>query len=46
MSSFFWWLSDWDGNEDNLNEFQKNAIIEAVKLIDRDMPFEGCDIKL
>lgn len=46
ISSFFWWLKNWDGNEDHLNEFQKNAIIEAVKLIESDMPFDGCDIKL
>ncbi|WP_454190846.1 phosphotransferase enzyme family protein [Paenibacillus sp. Marseille-Q7038] len=46
ISSFFWWLIGWDGNEDNLNEFQKNAIKEAVNLIERNLPFDGCNIKL
>ncbi|MEK4117321.1 phosphotransferase [Paenibacillus sp. FSL W8-0919] len=46
ISSFFLWLGHWDGNEDNLSIFQKNAITEAVKFIERDMPFEGCNIEL
>lgn len=46
ISSFFWWLTDWDGEEDHLNEFQIKAIIEAVQRIESDMPFDGCDIKL
>ncbi|MGO4789293.1 hypothetical protein AB4124_17920 [Paenibacillus sp. 2KB_20] len=46
IGSFFWWLSNWDGNEDNLSEFQKKAIIDAVHLIERDMPFDGCNFEL
>lgn len=46
IGSFFWWLSNWDGKEDNLSEFQKKAIIDAVHLIERDMPFDGCNFEL
>lgn len=46
INSFFWWLNNWNGNEENLTDFQKNAIVEAVKLIKSDKPFDGCDIKL
>ncbi|MEK4273634.1 phosphotransferase enzyme family protein [Paenibacillus sp. FSL R7-0026] len=46
ISSFFWWLNNWNGKEENLTDFQKNAIIETVKLIESDKPLDGCDIKL
>ncbi|WP_211746151.1 phosphotransferase [Paenibacillus sp. Marseille-Q4541] len=46
MSSFFWWLSSWDGNEDSLSVFQKDAITNGVALIKKGMPFDGCDIQL
>lgn len=46
ICSFFWWLGDWDGDESRLTEEQLNAIDNAVKLIERDVPFDGCDIKI
>ncbi|GLX68042.1 phosphotransferase enzyme family protein [Paenibacillus glycanilyticus] len=46
ISSFFWWLGDWDGDEGQLSEFQRSAIVNAVALIQRDLPFDGCDIQL
>lgn len=46
ISSFFWWLSFWDGNEDNLSESQKRAITSAVDLIQKDLPYDGCEIEL
>ncbi|MGG4128619.1 hypothetical protein ABEW19_10125 [Paenibacillus illinoisensis] len=46
ISSFFWWLGDWDGDENLLSEEQLNAIDNAVKLIERDVPFDGCDIEI
>lgn len=46
ISSFFWWLSGWDGDEGQLSEIQKSAIVNAVELIQKDLPFDGCDILL
>lgn len=46
ISSYFWWLYHWDGNEEHLTEFQKNAIVDAVNRIENDIPFDGCDIQL
>ncbi|GAB1154824.1 hypothetical protein YWY31_08490 [Paenibacillus illinoisensis] len=42
----FWWLGDRDADESRLPEEQRNAIDNAVKLIERDVPFDGCDIKM
>lgn len=44
--SFFWWLGDWDGDKSRLTEEQFNAIDNAVKLIERDVPFDGGDIQI
>ncbi len=44
ISSFFWWLSDWNGDKNRLNDVQKNAIANAVELIKSGLPFDGCDI--
>ncbi|BFH59523.1 phosphotransferase enzyme family protein [Paenibacillus azoreducens] len=46
ISSFFWWLHSWDGNEVNLSEFQKIAIVNGVELIQNGLSFDGCDIQL
>ncbi|WP_145322247.1 phosphotransferase enzyme family protein [Paenibacillus xylanexedens] len=46
ICSFFWWLDKWDGNESHLTEEQRNAINNAVKLIERGIPFDGCDIQI
>ncbi|WP_438352001.1 phosphotransferase enzyme family protein [Paenibacillus sp. FA6] len=46
ISSFFWWLSGWDGNEDHLSESQKSAILNAVELIQKDLPYDGCEFEL
>ncbi|WP_219836127.1 phosphotransferase enzyme family protein [Paenibacillus sp. R14(2021)] len=46
ISSFFWWLSSWDGDEGHLSEFQKSAIANAVERIQKGLPFDGCDIQL
>ncbi len=46
IHSFFWWLNHWDGKEEHLTESQRNAITEAVKLIEREVPFAGCDFEL
>lgn len=46
ISSFFWWLDSWDGDESKLSDFQKNAIIDAVRLIHNGHPFDGCDIHM
>lgn len=46
ISSFFWWLNNWDGDEAHLTEFQRKAIIDTVGIIERDEPFDGCNIKL
>jgi len=46
ISSFFWWLSVWDGNKGNLSESQKEAIVNAVDLIQKGLPYDGCEIQL
>ena len=46
ISSFFWWLSSWNGDESNLSEAQKIAIGNGVELINQGLPFNGCDIHL
>ncbi|WP_179281048.1 phosphotransferase enzyme family protein [Paenibacillus sp. XY044] len=46
ICSFFWWLQDWDGDESKLNDFQKNAIAEAVKIIADGRSFDGCEIEM
>ncbi len=46
ISSYFWWLSGWDGEEGRLSEVQKRAIAYAASLIQQDLPFDGCDIRL
>lgn len=46
ISSFFWWLKDWNGDEASLSENQKKAISQAIKLIHNDLPFEGCRLTL
>lgn len=46
ISSFFWWLSNWDGDSGNLSEGQRNAISNAVELIKNNLPFDGCDFQL
>ena len=44
LCSFFWWLNSWDGDETKLNDFQRSAIENAVKLIENGECFDGCDI--
>ncbi|BCG57721.1 protein kinase [Paenibacillus sp. URB8-2] len=46
ICSFFWWLGEWDGDESRLTEDQRNAINNAVKLIERSLLFDGCDIQI
>lgn len=46
ISSFFWWLKDWNGDEASLSEHQKGAIASTVNLIQNDLTFEGCRFKL
>ncbi|MNC77262.1 hypothetical protein D3C75_1291760 [compost metagenome] len=46
ISSFFWWLKDWDGDEEKLGESQKVAITGAVELIQANKAFDGCDLQL
>jgi amicoumacin kinase len=46
IDSYFWWLSDWDGDENKLTPSQHEAINYAVKLIQLGQPFDGCDIQL
>ncbi|MHA7965047.1 phosphotransferase enzyme family protein [Paenibacillus sp. CAU 1782] len=46
ISSFFWWLGDWNGDKSRLTGFQKNAIANGVELIKEGLPFDGCDIVL
>ncbi|MBJ9987507.1 phosphotransferase enzyme family protein [Paenibacillus sp. S28] len=46
ICSFFWWLQDWDGDESQLNDFQKDAITEAVKIIADGRSFDGCEIEM
>lgn len=45
-SSYFWWLSNWDGDESRLSEAQHNAISHAIHLIQQGQMFDGCDIQL
>ncbi|PAF32547.1 hypothetical protein CHI14_04030 [Paenibacillus sp. 7516] len=46
ICSFLWCLGDWDGDESRLTKEQLNVIDNAVKLIGRDVPFDGCDIQI
>ncbi|WP_339325130.1 phosphotransferase [Paenibacillus sp. FSL W8-0194] len=46
VSSFFWWLYDWNGDESTLNESQKHAVAKAAHLIEKGLPFDGCEIQL
>lgn len=46
ISSFFWWLKDWDGDEGKLSESQNNAITDAVARIQSNQAFDGCDLQL
>lgn len=46
ISSFFWWLNNWGGDESQLSEFQKSAIVHEVELIQKGLPFDGCDIQI
>lgn len=46
ICSFFWWLSDWDGDESKFNEFQHSAIMNATRLIEQGQSFDGCDVRL
>nr|WP_301953185.1 phosphotransferase [Paenibacillus tritici] len=46
ICSYFWWLSDWDGDETRLSEAQQAAVAHAIHLIGNDQSFDGCDIKL
>jgi hypothetical protein len=46
ISSFFWCLKDWNGDEASLSEHQKGAIASAVNLVQNDLTFEGCRFKL
>lgn len=45
ICSFFWWLGDWDEDESRLTEEQRNAIDNAVRLIERKVPFEDVTLK-
>ncbi|OPA73802.1 hypothetical protein BVG16_27375 [Paenibacillus selenitireducens] len=46
ICSFFWWLNGWDGDDSKLNTFQQKAIVDAVELIQKGLPFDGCDIRM
>ncbi|MFC7677789.1 phosphotransferase enzyme family protein [Paenibacillus sp. GCM10028914] len=46
ICSFFWWLSSWDGDESKFNNFQRSAITYALKLIENEQSFDGCEIAL
>lgn len=46
ISSYFWWLSNWDGDESRLSESQHTAISHAIHLIQQGQMFDGCDIQL
>lgn len=46
ISSFFWWLRSWDGDEESLSDFQKSAILNGAELIKSGLPFDGCDIQI
>lgn len=46
ICSFFWWLHSWDGDENKLNDSQKNAIARAVHLIENGHSFDGCEIQI
>lgn len=46
ICSYFWWLSEWNGDESSFTVDQRNAIDHAVKLIERGLPFDGCDIQV
>ncbi|WP_029192607.1 hypothetical protein [Paenibacillus harenae] len=46
ICSFFWWLHNWNGDEGRLSEIQQKAVMDAVKLIQSDQRFDGCDIQI
>ncbi|UVI29228.1 phosphotransferase enzyme family protein [Paenibacillus spongiae] len=46
LCSYFWWLSSWDGDENNLSVLQQSAVINAVRIIQNGRPFDGCDIRM
>ncbi|GAA3400622.1 hypothetical protein GCM10020370_05610 [Paenibacillus hodogayensis] len=46
ICSFFWWLSNWDGDESKLNDFQQSAVAYALQLIKNGQSFDGCEIAL
>ncbi|SMG20539.1 phosphotransferase enzyme family protein [Paenibacillus aquistagni] len=45
-ASYFWWLKDWDGNEESLTDFQRHAVSYAGHLIRSGQCFDGCDIEI
>ncbi len=44
--SYFWWLSDWDGDESHLTPYQSAGIDYAVSFIENGQRFDGCEIEL
>lgn len=46
ISSYFWWLNNWNGDEDMLSEHQRDVIDYAVQLIKTGKCFDGCDIQV
>ncbi|MBP3967325.1 phosphotransferase enzyme family protein [Paenibacillus lignilyticus] len=46
ICSYFWWLGSWDGDESRLNDFQREVITNAVKIIENGLSFDGCEIVL
>ncbi|MDR9854711.1 phosphotransferase [Paenibacillus sp. VCA1] len=46
ICSFFWWLHHWNGDENNLNDAQKKAIDQAVRLIENGRSFDGCEFRI
>lgn len=46
VSSFFWLLSSWNGDESILSDMQKTLIARGAEVVKRGLPFDGCDIQL
>lgn len=46
ISSFFWRMSSWNGDESTLTKDQADAIARAAKVAKSNVPFDGCDIQI
>ena len=46
VSSFFWRMGSWDGDENTLTKDQADAIARAVKVAKSNVPFDGCEIQI